>query len=109
MGCSNRSLQLWAPYCVGQATLDVQASAGSFILLKGWRRMSKSEQIILVAGQEQAVSSEWESDCLVAVSNIGRGEPAARLDMVVGWCPCPGLVTSKFGLSGVIIISSTKA
>lgn len=45
----------------------------------------------------------------MAVSNIGQGEPAVRLDVVMGWCPCPCLVTSKLGLSGVIIASSAEA
>lgn len=61
--------------------------------------------MILAAGQDWDTSSGWKSDRLVAVSSIGQGEPAARLEVVMGWCLCPLLVTSKLGLFRVIIIS----
>lgn len=63
------------------------------------------EQMSLAAYQEQDASSGWESDCVVAVSVVGQGEPAAKLNVVVDWCLCPPLVTRKLGLSRVIIIS----
>lgn len=44
---------------------------------------------------------------MVAVSIVGQGEPAARLNVVVDWCPL--LVTSRLGLSRVIIISPQQS